>query len=277
MRRAARARGRRVTPGGAPPARRPRRGAQGARPRPARRLLDRGPPPRRRDRRPRRHRSPATSPTASPLPLAQQALPPGLGRPAHPRRRAAARGARRRRSPPARAEAVQSLGKHRALEHLVERAERDARQQRARPRRARGAAAGGARRSSRDAKASADPGDRDPAQLRRPLVPRPHRLRVGQRAGGHDLARRDRRIDRDSARSPRPGSAAPGSARRARSRRAPSATAAPSLPQRDREAPRAARPTPPGRRPIACRGPISSAPCSPKAAADSAPVSFQPG
>ena len=61
------------------------------------------------------------------------------------RRRAPAR----RRIRAARAEAVQSLGKHKALEHLTDRADRAAAHQRAGPRRARGAAAAEAARLTR--------------------------------------------------------------------------------------------------------------------------------
>ena len=175
---------------------RPRRGAQGPRPRAARRRSCRGPPPRGRDRRP--HAAPPRRDLAGgiALPPAQQALRPGLGRAAHPRRRPPQRAALAARIAAARAEAVQSLGKHRALENLVERAEPDRRQPRRRPRRARGSG-----RPKPGATGRPDVSE-SPRRSRRVAMPSSsvdqvspgrHRLRVGERPRGDDLARRERR------------------------------------------------------------------------------------
>ena len=58
------------------------------------------------------------------MPLRAAGAAARLGGAAHRRRAAAARGARSPRSPRARTAAAQSLGKHRALENLVENADR---------------------------------------------------------------------------------------------------------------------------------------------------------
>ena len=167
-----------------------------------------------RARRPGRRRSPATSPAAPPLPPAQQALRQAW---VDQRIRAAARqrAALAAGIAAARAAAVQSLGKHRALEHLVERGDRDARQRAppapsARRRRPRG----GRIRVSREnvtpipsipiPRSSVDqlsPGRTGCASVSVPVVT------ISPAAMG--------RL-RGSARSPRPGSAAPARGRRAR-------------------------------------------------------------